>query len=65
MAARLGPSEAASWPRSDSACSSTGVILLVEDLVRGGLRIGGGEMSRARELGSTIVCVWAHEMIAM
>lgn len=65
MAARLGPSEVVRFSRSGRASSSVGLGLLVEDLVSGGLRIGGGEMSRARELGNTITCVEARELIAV
>lgn len=55
MAAKLGPSEAVRCSRSVSACSSVGLVSLVELLVSGGLRIGGGEISRARELGNIII----------
>jgi hypothetical protein len=65
MAARLGPSEFVRCSRSFSACSSDKLVLLVEDLVPGGLRVGGGEMSRARELGNTITCVEAREAFAV
>lgn len=61
MAARLGPSEVGSV----SAYSCAGLFLLVEDLVSGGLRVGGGDISRARELGNTIVCEYAHESFAI
>lgn len=56
MAARLGLPEVG----SGSACSSAELVLLVEDLMFGGLRVGGGEMSRSRELGNTIICAYAH-----
>jgi hypothetical protein len=39
--------------------------LLAEGLVAGGLRFGGGEMSRARESGSTIFCEKTHRLIAV
>lgn len=61
MAARLGPSGCVPSSRSTSAFLSVGLVLMVDDLVSGGLRIGGGEMSRARELGNTIILIWAHE----
>lgn len=65
MAARLGPSGCVPSSRSASSFLSVGLVLMVDDLVSGGLRIGGGEMSRARELGNTIILVWAHEQIVV
>jgi len=65
MAARLGPPEVMRCSRSFSACSFAGLFLLVEDLVAGGLRMGGGEMSRARELGNTIIYVEICVLVAV
>jgi hypothetical protein len=55
MAARLGPSEVSPFLHSVPACFSTKWLMLTEDLVPGGLRVGGGEISRARVLCKTIV----------
>jgi hypothetical protein len=60
MTARLGPSGVLRCSCSFVACVPLIVFSTAGDLVPDSLRVGGGEISRVRVLGMTMICVQVH-----
>lgn len=63
MAAKLGSEAISGGGWLVVSCVVTASFSLTKDWLRSGLRVGGGEMSRARVLGATIPNTEAHRAV--